>query len=94
MTYAVYDQIDRCWLGNEKGVVTYPDRDIAAMACTVIIEQMDLDYSMPRVSAASQRRKTRYRTFPYDGTANKLKDSVPTKMTPLQAIQKIEGFKE
>jgi hypothetical protein len=80
--YALYDPTGKCWLGNDDGVRTFDNWDDARIAAAIATEQLG-------------RTKLRELIRPahYDGRANKLKDEVPTKMTPVAALQLLEAGK-
>lgn len=75
--YGLFDTVDKCWMGNEKGPVRYDDWDLARMAALVASEQ--LGWSHKRIRAAG---------FVDDKMI--LVDEVSTLLTPLEAIQRLE----
>lgn len=73
--FGLYDCKDRCWLGNSIGPALFDDCDHARAVATVAKEQLDRDI----------------RARLYDGSGLKLKDEVPTLMSPLEALKRIEA---
>jgi hypothetical protein len=86
MKWAIYDTVDNLWIGNDHGPLIYDDDpekplltgEFMAKAAAQVAA-MQLDYS-----------PTRLRAREWVDTTTRLRDEVQTKMTPLQALKRIE----
>lgn len=81
--YALFDRGSihervQCWLGDDSGVKTWDNWADACCAATIVSEQLG------RV----------VRPACYDGSANKLRDEVPTRMSTRDAVALVEGFRD
>lgn len=74
--WGLLDLRDRCWLGDDSGPKTFADIELAKFAAAVASEQLG------RTILARL----------YVSSTVIFKDRVPVKMTPIQAIRKLEGF--
>lgn len=93
MTYGLYDTVDHCWLGDDKGpkVFNGGDKigdhiltdDEAAQLARVAAELADISMGwLPH----------RTKAMPYAGDANVLKDELPLKRTTAEALRgKLSG---
>lgn len=76
--YGIYDTQDSCWLGDEHGPKLFEDFLVARVAAQVLDERLG-------------NRPGRSKAREYGGGANRLRDEVQTKMSTLDALQRIEG---
>lgn len=83
-TYGIYDTKDNCWLGDDKGPKVYTDYTIARIAAQVVEDQVFGGLGM----------RLRYEAREFKNQVVRLKDSVGTKRTFLESLQRIEGYKE
>jgi hypothetical protein len=77
MKYGVFDTQDNCWLGDDRGPKLFDVLIVARVSAQVTATQ--LGWSSTRLEGRA-----------YDDSGNVLKDEVQTKMTPAQALRKIE----
>lgn len=73
--WGLWDTQGKCWLGNEQGPWQKENKTLAKVAATVASEQL-----------GHLIRPVLLPPGPF-----KYKDEVPTKMTPEEALKKIEG---
>ena len=78
--YGLFDPMTGTWCGNDEGVLLYDDLDLAMVSAAVANKQ--LGYKPGRI-----------RPMMYDGTANKLRDTLPTKMGVVDALKELEEGK-
>lgn len=89
VAYGIYDTVDNCWLGDENGPRLYTREDsaklqgmpqelVARIAAQVV--EVQLGYEPGRLRAVEFREQELVH-----------KDSVDTKMTPLEALIKLEN---
>jgi len=86
--FGLWDSTDKCWLGDDKGPTQFTDWDQCRLAAAVASEQLE--------GPILQDRRIRARVWPASLPKHKFryKDEIKTRMSPLQAIQNIEGFCE
>lgn len=77
MSYGVFDTRDSVWMGNENGILRFEEEVLARAAATVINEQM------------GERVRFRAREVPRNMMFAQ-RDEIKTKMTPEEAIKRIE----
>lgn len=75
--YGLLDMVDNCWLGDETGPKLFDELWVARIAAQVADER--LGYAPGRT-----------RAIPYMEGPVRLKDQVDTKMSALEALQKLE----
>ncbi len=80
MKYGIFDEVDNCWIGDGDGPKSFTDRSMARYAQVVIGEQL--------------RDPKRFKVKPLPSVTFKHKDTVDAKLTPLEAIRRIEGFND
>ena|ERR1700675_2775829 len=89
VSYGIYDTQDNCWIGDDKGPKLFTREDSAkakgmpqqVMArIAAMMAEMQLGYAPGRFQAAE-----------FHAQDLRLKDSVDTKMTPLEALIKLEN---
>ena len=76
--YGLMDMSDATWLGDSDGPWKSEDRQKARIAAAVASEQL----------------RKRIISRPIEPEPFHLKDEIPTFMTPLEAIRKLEGFSD
>lgn len=77
MEYGLFDTVDQCWLGDDKGPKTFTDKKLAQVSAQMTCVQLGW-------------RQDRVKPMPYDGGADKLKDELGLKLTPAEALKAIE----
>jgi hypothetical protein len=77
MEYGLFDTVDQCWLGDDKGPKTFTDRTLAQASAQMTCVQ--LGWPQDRV-----------RPKPMPDGVNRHKDDMDLKMTPAEALRAIE----
>jgi hypothetical protein len=91
--WGIYDRLDKVWMGDDKGPRIYEDtvingekiggHKLATLACQVCAEQLGYGISCWPLQVIE-----------YEEGPKVLKDEVKTIMTPVEALQKLEGGKD
>lgn len=76
--WGVYDIQDNCWIGNDAGPKVFDDFTVARIAAEVCADQ--LGYELHGRLEARE----------YVSGNVRLRDEIPTKRSPLKALQRIE----
>ena len=77
MIYGLYDTVEHVWMGGDEGPKTFEDFMLARIAAQMIDVQLGQE---PGRTKAKE----------YDPSPKRLRDSVDTKMTALEALDGIE----
>lgn len=86
--FGLWDSKDKCWLGDDKGPTKFTDWNLCRLAAAVVSEQLE----GPILRDHPIRARVRPASLPKDKFH--CTGETPTRMTPLAAIQNIEGFCE
>lgn len=79
--WGVYDTVDRVWIGDDGGPKIFMDPALATIAAMVVDEQLG--------QTPGRTRAREYVQGPL-----RLRDTVPTRMGTLRALQNLEGSYE
>jgi len=77
--YGIWDTSGRCWMGNDDGPLVYTDEMMARAALTIISEQFQSTHFCKKM-------------FWEDSVV--LKDEIKPRMSPVEALRRIEGFND
>jgi hypothetical protein len=78
MKYGLVDTKDGLWMGDDNGPAVFDTEVLAKIAAQLLDEQLG-------------QALGRTRAKPYDDTKKRKVDEVASKMTPLEALRRIEG---
>jgi hypothetical protein len=87
--YGIYDTQDDCWLGDDNGPRLY-DRVISEKL-NGMPQQLAARIAAQMTAVQLGYPQTRLIARVYDGSGTKLRDSVDTKMTAVEALRKLEN---
>lgn len=80
LVWGIYDKADNCWIGNDDGPRLFDDHIIARMAAQVI-----------ECAVYGTDLGCKYEARIYPKAPVRLRDKVDLKLTPLKALERIEG---
>ncbi len=81
MLYGIYDTKDNCWLGDDTGPKTFEDYTLARIAAQMAEDQV---FSNRGMGLRFQAKEYKVKNLRY-------KDSLDTKRTALEALNRLEG---
>jgi len=87
--YGLYDTVDNCWLGTEMQPKLFTREDSIALNGLPLPTLAQIAAQMAGVQLGYHPGRIQAREF-HAGELT-LKDEVPTKMTALEALKKLEG---
>lgn len=93
MKYGIFDTVDNCWLGDDRGPRLFAEGDRLPNGQTV---PSGMQLSLARISAQITSIQMGYSSGrlearSYDDSGDTLKDEVPTLMTPAEALKRAMG---